>query len=324
MTFPNRFLGRNGPAVSAIGLGCMGMSDFYGPSARTDALQTIDRALEAGITLLDTGDFYGMGDNEMLLAEALQGTGKSKRDRAFIQVKFGAQRGPDGAFLGADARPAAVKTALAYSLKRIKTDYVDLYMTGLDPNVPIEETIGAMADLVEQGYVRHIGISNLDAAIIRRAHATHPITALQYEYSVISRDMEAEILPLCRELGIGITVYGVLGRGLLTGSTGTGETDWRSKILPRFQGKNLEANRKLVAVLQGFARQEGLSPAQAAIAWVASQGEDIIPLVGARTPARLEEAIASPLKLPADILARMEKALPTEQVQGSRLMSLQR
>ncbi len=221
MTFTKRTLGRGGPEVSAVGLGCMGMSEFYGRSDREAALATIAAALEAGVTLLDTGDFYGMGHNEMLLGEALSG----RRDKAFIQVKFGALRGPDGAFLGINAQPSSVKTSLAYSLRRLGTDHVDLYQTGLDPEVPVEETIGAIGDLVTQGYVRHVGITNVDADTIRRAHKTHTITALQFEYGLMSRDIEHEILPVCRELGIGITAYGVLGRGLLTGSKGSGEGD---------------------------------------------------------------------------------------------------
>ena len=285
--FAKRMLGKGGPEVSAIGLGCMGMSDFYGQADRGAAIGTIHAALEAGITLLDTGDFYGMGDNEMLLAEALKG----KREQAFIQLKFGAQRGPDGAFIGVDARPASVKTALAYSLQRLKTDYVDLYQTGLDPEVPVEETIGAIGDMVQQGYVRHIGITNVDAVTIRRAHKAHPITALQFEYSLISRDMEHGVLPVCRELGIGITAYGVLGRGLLTGSKGSGDGDFRNILFPRFQGENLTQNERLAAALAKAADKQGITAAQAAIAWVACQGPDIIPLVGARTVERLKEGL---------------------------------
>jgi aryl-alcohol dehydrogenase-like predicted oxidoreductase len=316
MTFVKRTLGKEGPEVSALGLGCMGMSEFYGHSDREAALATIAAALEAGITLLDTGDLYGMGHNEMLLAEALRG----KRDKAFIQGKSGAQRGPDGAFLGIDARPYSVKTALAYSLRRLGTDYVDLYQTGLDPAVPIEETIGAIGDLVAQGYVRHVGITNVDANTIRRAHKTHRITALQFEYGLMSRDIEREVLPLCRELGIGITAYGVLGRGLLTGSKGSGEGDFRNILLPRFQGENLTRNERLAATLAIVARNEGITAAQAAIAWVASQGADIIPLVGARTVDRLTEALASPLQLTEEALFEIQKAVPEDAVAGERFM----
>lgn len=316
MTFAKRTLGKGGPEVSALGLGCMGMSEFYGRSDREAALATIAAALEVGVTLLDTGDFYGMGHNEMLLAEALRG----KRDMAFIQVKFGPQRGPDGAFLGIDARPSSVKTALAYSLRRLGTDHVDLYQTGLDPAVPVEETIGAIGDLVAQGYVRHVGITNVDADTIRRAHKTHTITALQFEYGLMSRDIEHEVLPVCRELGIGITAYGVLSRGLLTGSKGSGEGDYRNILYPRFQGENLTQNERLAAALAMVAQREGITAAQAAIAWVASRGADIIPLVGARTVERLTEALASPLQLSQEALSSIEKAVPEDAVGGERFM----
>lgn len=316
MMITKRKLGRDGPEVSALGLGCMAMSEFYGHSDRQAALSTIGAALEAGITLFDTGDFYGMGHNETLLAEALRG----KRDQAFLQVKFGVQRGPDGAFIGINARPAAVKTALAYSLRRLGTDYVDLYQTGLDPDVPIEDTIGAIGELVQQGYVRHIGISNTDADTIRRAHKTHAITALQFEYGLMSRDIEQEILPLCRELGIGVTAYGVLSRGLLTGSKGSGEGDFRNVVYPRFQGENLTQNERLAAQLAQVAESQGITAAQSAIAWVASRGTDIIPLVGARTVEQLTEALASPLQLSKEALLAIEEAVPAEAVGGERFM----
>lgn len=316
MTFTTRILGSNGPTVSAIGLGCMAMSEFYGLSDRAAAFATIAAALDAGITLFDTGDFYGMGDNEMLLAEALQG----KRDRAFIQVKTGAQRSPDGAFIGIDGRPAALKTALAYSLKRLRTDHVDLYMTSLDPAVPVEETIGALADMVRQGFVRYVGLTNVDADTIRRAHATHPLTAVQAEYSLMSRDIEDDVLPLCRALGIGITAYGVLSRGLLTGSTGSGEGDLRSAFYPRFRGENLSHNEKLANALAQAAKSEGITAAQAAIGWVASQGQDIVPLIGARTVDRLGEALRSPLRLSIHALTAIRDAVPKDAVCGGRHM----
>ncbi|MBX6746863.1 MAG: aldo/keto reductase, partial [Acetobacteraceae bacterium] len=220
-----RQLGRGGPAVSALGLGCMGMSGMYGPADEAESIATVHAALEAGITLFDTGDFYGMGHNEMLLGRALQG----KRDRAFIQVKFGALRDPDGGWGGYDARPAAVRNFLAYTLRRLGTDYVDLYQPArLDPAVPVEETVGAIADLVRAGHVRHIGLSEMGAGTIRRAQAVHPIAEVQIEWSLMSRGVERDILPACRELGIGITAYGVLSRGLLGGSAPKGQGDFRA------------------------------------------------------------------------------------------------
>ena len=317
MQLASRNLGAGGPAVSAIGLGCMGMSEFYGHSDRGASLATLAAALDHGVSLFDTGDFYGMGDNERLLAQALRG----RRDGAFIQVKYGAQRGPDGAFLGVDASPAATRTALAYSLRRLETDHVDLYQTGLDPAVPIEETVGAIGELVRQGYVRHVGLTNVDAPTIRRAHAAHPIAAVQLEYGVMSRDIEQDVLPVCRELGIGITAYGVLGRGLLTGSTAGGDGDVRKTFYPRLHDQNLSHNAELAATLAHVAAREGVTAAQAAIGWVASQGEDIVPLVGARTVARLVEALGSPLRLSARALAAIGDAVPEEAVRGGRLMA---
>jgi aryl-alcohol dehydrogenase-like predicted oxidoreductase len=310
-----RHLGRNGPAVSMVGLGCMGMSDFYGPADRTESLATIHAAAEAGITLLDTGDFYGMGHNEMLVAEAIKG----KRDKFFIQVKFGAQRSPDGAFIGFDARPNAAKTALTYSLNRLGTDHVDLYMPArLDPNVPIEETVGAIADMVKAGYVRHIGLSEVGAATIRKAQATHPIAALQIEYSLASRGIEAQILPTLRELGIGVTAYGILSRGLLSGSAPTGAKDFRA-MSPRFQGENLARNQKLVEALTKVAQRLRVTPTQTAIAWVLHQGADIIPLVGARKRTQLAESLkALELRLEPQDLAQIEAAMPKGAVAGDR------
>jgi aryl-alcohol dehydrogenase-like predicted oxidoreductase len=313
-----RRLGRQGPELSCIGLGCMGMSDFYGAADATESIATVHAALEAGVTLLDTGDFYGMGHNELLLREALQG---GRRERVFLQVKFGAQRDPAGAFVGFDSRPAAVKTALAYSLKRLGTDYVDLYQPArLDPAVPIEDTVGTIADLVRAGYVRHIGLSEMGAATIRRAHAVHPITAVQLEYSLMSRSLEAEILPAVRDLGIGVTAYGVLSRGLLSGkrTQPPAGKDLRAHF-PRFQGENLQRNLALVQALGAIAREKGVTPAQLAIAWVLSRGTDILPLVGARTREQLREALgALDIALGMAELDRLARTVPAEQVAGTR------
>jgi aryl-alcohol dehydrogenase-like predicted oxidoreductase len=312
-----RTLGQSGPALSLIGLGCMGMSDFYGPADAAESIATIHAALEAGITLLDTGDFYGMGHNELLLRDALKG---GKRDRVFLQVKFGAQRDPAGAFLGYDARPAAVKTALAYTLRRLGTDHVDLYQPArLDPAVPIEDTVGAIADLVRAGYVGHIGLSEMGATTIRRAHAVHPITAVQLEYSLMSRGIEAEILPVVRTLGIGVTAYGVLSRGLLASlRVPPGTQDLRSHF-PRFQGPNLQRNQTLVQALAAIAQEKGVTPAQLAIAWLLSRGADILPLIGARTREQLRESLdALELTLTKDELDRTARAVPADQVAGAR------
>ncbi len=301
-----RTLGTNGPAVSAIGLGTMGMSDFYGPADEAESIATIQAALDAGITLLDTGDFYGMGHNELLIREALKG---HDRDRAIISVKFGALRDPAGNWLGFDGRPAAVKNSLAYTLNRLGTDHIDIYrLARLDPNVPIEETIGAIAEMVEAGYVRHIGLSEVGADTIRRAQAVHPIADLQIEYSLISRGIEADILPTTQELGIGITAYGILSRGLLSGHWSRERSqqarDFRS-ILPRFQGENLEQNLALVEALRTVAESKGVTVAQVAIAWVLAQGNDIVPLVGARKRDRLQESLgALDVNLTADDLTR--------------------
>jgi aryl-alcohol dehydrogenase-like predicted oxidoreductase len=317
-TMPKRRLGKSGREVSALGLGCMGMSDFYGPADEAESIATIHAALDAGIMLLDTGDFYGMGHNEMLLREALK---DCRRDQVFIQVKFGAQRDVAGAFLGNDARPAAVKTALAYTLRRLGTDYVDLYQPArLDPAVPIEETVGAIADCVRAGYVRYVGLSEMGALTIRRAHAVHPITAVQLEYSLMSRSLEAAILPTVRELGIGVTAYGVLSRGLLADPRRTPPTgrDFRAHF-PRFQGDAFESNQRLVAALQQIAAEYNASTAQLAVAWVLSRGNDIIPLIGARTRAQLHEALgALDVSLGPYELERIAKSVPADRVIGAR------
>lgn len=315
-----RQLGRTGPQVSALGLGCMGMSDFYGAADEAESIATVHAAIEAGITLLDTGDFYGMGRNELLLREALRG---GRRDRVQLSVKFGALRDPEGNWIGYDGRPKAVKTALAYSLNRLGTDHVDIYrLSRLDPDVPIEETVGAIAELVKAGRVRHIGLSEVNAETIRRAHAVHPIADLQIEYSVLSRGIEAEILPTCRELGIGITAYGVLSRGLISGHWQAGRAlqpqDFRN-ISPRFSGDNLAHNLALVEALRRVAQARGATVAQVAIAWVLAQGGQIVPLVGARTRERLQESLgAATLVLDAAALADIEQAVPAGAAAGER------
>lgn len=314
-----RQLGRTGPTVSALGLGCMGMSDMYGPADRQAALATIDAAFAADVTLLDTGDFYGMGHNEMLIGEAIAAR---PRDELLISVKFGAQRGPDGGWLGYDARPQALKTACAYSLKRLGVDYIDIYRPArLDPAVPIEDTVGAIGELIQAGYVRHVGLSEVGAETIRRAAAVHPIADLQIEYSLISRGIEEAILPACRALGIGITAYGVLSRGLISGhwqAQAPTQGDFRS-LSPRFQGENLDHNLRLVEALRAIAQARGITVAQLAIAWVLSRGEDIVPLIGARRPDRLSEALgALDVSLTEADLAAIEAASPKDAAAGER------
>jgi pyridoxine 4-dehydrogenase len=313
-----RKLGKTGPATAMIGLGCMGMSDFYGPADRSESVATIHAALDAGITLLDTGDFYGMGHNEMLIREALASRG---RDKVQISVKFGALRDVEKNWHGYDSRPAAVKNFLAYSLQRLGVDHIDIYRPArLDPAVPIEETVGAMAELVKKGFIRHIGLSEVGSETIRRAHATHPICDLQIEYSLISRGIESDILKTCRELGIGITAYGVLSRGLISGhwSKESGKADFRSRS-PRFSGGNLDANLALVEKLRAIAQDVGASSAQVAIAWVAAQGHDIVPLVGARRRDRLTEALgAAEVKLSPKHLAALAEAFPPGVASGER------
>jgi aryl-alcohol dehydrogenase-like predicted oxidoreductase len=311
-------LGRGGPQVSRAGLGLMGMSGIYGPADSGESKATIRAALDAGITLLDTGDFYGMGHNELLLRDALRGVDRSA---VFIQVKFGGQRDPSGAFIGHDTSPVAAKNSLAYSLTRLGTDYVDLYQPArLDARVPIEETVGAIAELIQAGYVRYLGLSEMGADTIRRAHAVHPVTALQIEYSLMSRGIEERILPVVRELGIGVTAYGIMSRGLLsTGSArAIGPADPRSRF-PRFQGENLQRNLGLLAALEEIAVSHGVTTAQLAIAWVASRGRDIVPLIGTKRRDRLSEALgALDLSLAPDELSAIEAAVPSSEVAGDR------
>ena len=315
-------LGRGGPVVSRAGLGLMSMSGIYGQADDHESIATIHAALDAGITLLDTGDFYGMGHNELLLRDALR---RIPRDSVFIQVKFGGQRDPSGAFIGHDASPAAVKSSLAYTLTRLGTNYVDLYQPArLDPRVPIEDTVGAIAEMIQAGYVRHIGLSEVGAQTIRRAHAVHPIAALQIEYSLMSRGIEAEILPTVRELGISVTAYGILSRGLLSSATARlAPGDPRTRF-PRFAGENHVRNLELLATLEAIAENLGVTAAQLAIAWVASRGEDIIPLIGTKRRERLAEALKGlDLTLSADQLAAVEAAVPAEAVAGDRYEAAQ-
>ncbi|HXC32829.1 MAG TPA: aldo/keto reductase [Verrucomicrobiae bacterium] len=308
-------LGKDGPLVSQFGLGCMAMSDIYGPSDENESIATIHAALDAGINMLDTGDFYGMGHNEMLIRRAIEG----RRDKVFLAVKFGAMRAPDGAFTGYDARPEAVKNFLSYSLRRLGTDYVDLYQPSrVDAHTPLEDTYGTLADLVRAGYVRYVGISEASAVSIRRARKVTPLAALQIEYSLVSRGPEADILPAARELGLAITAYGILSRGLLAGSPVQSAKDLR-KHLPRFRGENYEKNQSLVKTLSAIAASKNATASQVAIAWVMSRGADIIPLIGARRRAQLAESLkALDLKLSAEDLAHIERAVPAEAVAGTR------
>jgi aryl-alcohol dehydrogenase-like predicted oxidoreductase len=320
----HRPLGTTGPRVSALGLGCMGMSGMYGPSERSESIATIHAAIDAGVTLFDTGDFYGMGHNEMLIGEALRGVA---RERAVVSVKFGALRDPAGGWTGFDARPAAVKNFVAYTLQRLGLDHIDIYRPArLDPDVPIEDTIGAIAEMVKAGYVRHIGLSEVGSETIRRAASVHPIADLQIEYSLISRGIEDAILPVCRDLGIGITAYGVLSRGLISGH-------WRKDAAlpgdlrahsPRFQAENANTNLALVDALRIIANVKGVSVARIAIAWVAAQGTDIVPLIGARRRDQLDEALGAldVTLTPADLIA-IEQAVPKGAAAGERYAGAQ-
>jgi len=319
MTTENRIesrqLGAAGPTVFPLALGCMGMSGMYGQTDDNESIATIHAALDAGITLLDTGDFYGSGHNEMLIGRAL----KDRRDSALLSVKFGALRAPDTSWTGVDGRPAAVKNFAAYSLNRLGVDHIDIYrLARLDPQVPIEETIGAISDLIKGGYVRHIGLSEVGIDTIRRAAAVHPISDLQIEYSLISRNPETEIFPLLEELGIGVTAYGVLSRGLLSGSSPAGQGDFRA-YLPRFSGENLAQNQRLVDELKQIAAEKQITASQLAIAWVLAKGKSIVPVIGARKRTQLAESLqAAPVPLSPEDLTRIEAAIPASAVVGTR------
>ena len=319
-----RTLGATGPRVSALGLGLMGMSDLYGPANEAESIATIHAALDAGVTLLDTGDFYGLGDNEMLLRDALRGR---DRGNAVVSVKFGVLRDPAGGWDGIDLRPNSIKNFLAYTLRRLGTDHVDIYRPArISPDLPIEDVVGTMAELVKQGYVRHIGLSEVGAATLRRAHAVHPISDVQIEYSLISRDIEAGLLPTARELGVGITAYGVLSRGLISGHWSkdrSEQPDFRTH-LPRFTGDNLDRNLVLVDALRQIADGKGVTVAQIAIAWVLSRGADIVPLIGARRRDRLAEALdALTVRLSDEELAAIERAVPGDGAAGARYDAFQ-
>jgi aryl-alcohol dehydrogenase-like predicted oxidoreductase len=293
----------------------MGMSGMYGNSEDDEGIATIHAALDQGVTLVDTGDFYGMGHNEMLIARALKG----RRDKALLSVKFGALRSPDGAWTGFDGRPASVKNFAAYSLTRLGVDHIDIYRPArLDPQVPIEDTIGAISELIKSGHVRSIGLSEVGVGTIRRAHAVHPICDLQIEYSLISRGPERDILPVLEELEIGVTAYGVLSRGLLSGSAPSGSGDFRSS-LPRFRGENLARNQRLIDELRKIASEKGMTPSQLAIAWVLAKGSSIVPVIGARKRRQLTEALgALQFELSEDDIARVEGAIPAAAVAGTR------
>ncbi|MBF4768063.1 aldo/keto reductase [Nocardioides agariphilus] len=319
MTLKQRTLGKDSPlTVSELGLGCMGMSEFYGTADEADAVATIHRALDLGVTFLDTADMYGPFTNERLVGKAIAG----RRDEVVLATKFGNERNPDGSWVGINGRPEYVRAAAEASLQRLGVDHLDLYYQHrVDKAVPIEETVGAMAELVEAGKVRHLGLSEASAETIRRAHAVHAVTALQSEYSLFTRDLEDEILPVLRELGIGLVPYSPLGRGILTGRVdlGTEVGDARRQRFPRFQGEAYDANLELVAKVQELAESKGVTSGQLALAWVLAQGDDVAPIPGTKRVEYLEENVASAaVELTQDDLDALDKAVPAGAVQGAR------
>ena len=313
-----RQLGRSGPSIFPLALGCMGMSGMYGTTDDTESIRAIHAAIDGGVTLLDTGDFYGMGHNELLLARALRELPPSTRDRVLLSVKFGAQRTPSGAWSGFDGRPASVKNYLAYSLARLGVPHIAIYRPARLGEMPIEETIGAVADMIKQGFVQHAALSEVSAETARRAQAVTPITDVQLEYGLATRGIEARLLPALRELGIGVTAYGIFGRGLLTGANPTEKSDFR-RFLPRFSGAAAASNRVLIAALHDLAATHGVAPAQLLVAWALTRGNDIIPLLGSRTVAQVRDILAAlHLRLSPDELAQLEQTLPHDQIQGTR------
>jgi aryl-alcohol dehydrogenase-like predicted oxidoreductase len=319
MTASERKLGVVGPTVFPIGLGCMGMSGMYGPTDDAESIRAIHAAIAGGVTLIDTGDFYGMGHNEMLIGRALRELSPSVREKLVLSVKFGAMRTPNGAWGGFDGRPAAVKNFLAYSLNRLGVKHIDIYRPArLDDKIPIEDTIGAVAEMIRQGFVRQAALSEVGVETARRAQAVTPITDVQLEYGLATRGMEAKVLPGLRELGIGTTAYGVLSRGLLSGSKPADKGDFR-RFLPRYTGANYEKNATLVEALASVAAERGVTPSQMAIAWVLTRGEDIVPVLGSRTVKQVQEALgALELKLSDEELVRLETAVPANEIAGTR------